>query len=146
MLHQRPRRHWTRGPHGVPSHVRGSRRRRALGGIHHGHDVGLPRGDVHLRQGEPRQEQRDRAGQRGSERHRCQQQVRGEVGEHHHVQQPDAGRDPHCDERRGRLQHTGSEEDRPHQLGPRAELAMEPEHQERLHHEPAAERVHGEQA
>src|SRR5438132_18418 len=86
-----------RGPEslGDAAHRSGQRhRRRTVGGWHDRDDVGLARGDVHLRQKESREQEHNRPGEGGTERDEEQQDVAWQVCEDHRVDEPDAARQP----------------------------------------------------
>ena len=68
------------------------------------------------------------------------------MGEHHRLDQADAGRDPGCEQRRDRRKQIRAEENGAQSRRIQAETEMKPPRREALHHETAPEGVDGEKA
>jgi hypothetical protein len=86
------------GPPGSQSAggVRVGSRGRPLAWIDDADDVRLPGGDVHLRESEAAEQERDRRGEVGGEGDRGEQHVRGQVREDHRAQEAQPSRDGTC--------------------------------------------------
>src|SRR5204863_8188996 len=83
----------------------------ALARLDNGDHVRLTRGDVHLREREAREEERDRGCEVRRECHGYEEHVRGQGREYHRPEQAEALRESYRDLKRERLQQSDREED-----------------------------------